>query len=108
MLIQSAVGVTPTTPAVHINLSRSGAYVFPEAFNPAYTYAIFNEEELIPGYKDLKISITFQAHDLKPKVEIKYGQKMAPLNDEMKEIMDIEGALKKFLPESIACLLNEH
>lgn len=66
---------------------------------------MFGEDEVIPGYKDLKISISFEANDLKPSATIKYSQKFPAINEQMTELQDVEGMLRKFMPESTFLLL---
>jgi histone acetyltransferase 1 len=80
-------------------LTRAGKNVFPDSFHPTFTYAILGEEEIIPGYKDLKIDIKFREHDLKPSVKISYHSKMDPINDAMADLMDIKPKLAKYLGE---------
>jgi histone acetyltransferase 1 len=86
--------------AISLNLTRNDTAIFEEDFGPAFTYALFGEEETIVGYKDLSIRIDFRAHDLRPSVRIKYASKMKPINEQMEQLMDIEGKLKDYLPES--------
>ncbi|KAF2423693.1 acyl-CoA N-acyltransferase [Tothia fuscella] len=88
------------TETVHINLTRNGNFLYNDAFHPTFTHTVLGEEEVIIGYKDLKINLSFRAHDLKPSVKIKYGQKMQPLNEDMAQMMDVEAKLRKFLPEA--------
>lgn len=66
--------------------------------HPEFTYAIFGDEEAIFGYQDLDITLSFRAHDLQPKVDVKYGKKF----DEQGDVRptDIALALKEVLPES--------
>ncbi|QDS74781.1 hypothetical protein FKW77_001861 [Venturia effusa] len=86
--------------AVEVSLTgQDGQEVF-EPFSPSYTYAIFGDDELIPGYKDLKVRISFRANDLEPTASIKYHQKMKPVNEVMEQLMDVEGHLRSFLPET--------
>ncbi|TID15179.1 histone acetyltransferase type B [Venturia nashicola] len=85
---------------IQVSLTGQDGKETMEAFPPTYTYAMFGEEEIIPGYKDLKIKLSFRANDLEPTVSIRYDQKVKPVNEEMKELMDIEGCLSSFLPET--------
>lgn len=68
-------------------------------FHPKFTYEIFGEEEKIFGYKDLKISLRFRANDMRPNLQVSYGQKFKPLGKT--EAMDVVATLKeeKHLPE---------
>lgn len=86
--------------AVEINLTRNGKHLLPEPFQPTHTYAVFGDDELIPGYKDLHINLSFRANDLRPTASIKFKGKMPPVNEDMESLMDLEGRLRQFLPES--------
>ena len=89
--------------AIAINLTNNGQPVFEDAFTPSFTYAIFGEEETIIGYKDLTINLQFRAHDMKPSLKIDYAEKIptnAVRDEKLKELMDIEGKLADYLPES--------
>jgi histone acetyltransferase 1 len=90
----------PASEAISINLTRNDKNLF-EPFPPTHTYAIFGEDEIIPGYKNLQINLTFRANDLQPSVKITHHSKLPSVNDEMKSLMDLEGRLGKFLPESV-------
>ncbi|KAK3067202.1 histone acetyltransferase 1 [Teratosphaeriaceae sp. CCFEE 6253] len=67
-------------------------------FSPAFTYPIFGEEEVIFGYEDPVINLSFAAHDLTPHLEITHGD-LYPAQGDVKPT-DIRGALADFLPES--------
>ena len=67
-------------------------------FQPQFTYPIFGEEEAVFGYKGLDISLTFNAHDLKPHVDISWEEQWKQQGDI--KASDIRGALEEFLPES--------
>lgn len=66
------------------------------AFQPAFTYPIFGEEEAIFGYQDLSINLTFAAHDLRPQLDVKYSQRFPGV--ENIQPTDVKGALQDFLP----------
>lgn len=85
---------------IEVSLTGQDGKEMIEAFPPTYTYAMFGEEEVIPGYKDLKIKLSFRANDLEPTANIKFLQSMTPFNEEMEELMDIKGRLEGFLPET--------
>lgn len=85
---------------IEVSLTGQDGKEVIEAFPPTYTYAIFGEEEAIPGYKDLKINLSFRANDLESTASIKYARMMKPFNEEMEELMDLKGRLAGFLPES--------
>lgn len=82
-----------------INLTRNGVEVH-EDFGPTFTYTVFGEDEVIVGYRDLLVQLYFCAHDMKPTVHIKYNEKVKPVNEQMRGLMDIEGKLGEFLPAS--------
>ncbi|KAF1822087.1 histone acetyltransferase type B catalytic subunit [Dissoconium aciculare CBS 342.82] len=66
------------------------------AFEPAYTYAMFGEEEAIFGYQGLEINLRFVAHDLTPSLSISHA-KVFPAQGDVQPT-DIKGALRKYLP----------
>lgn len=66
------------------------------SFQPDFTYPIFGDEEVIFGYQDLAINLTFAAHDLRPHLEVKYGKKFPKLGDV--QPTDVKEALQDFLP----------
>lgn len=68
------------------------------SFAPEFTYTFFGQEEAIFGYQDLDITLSFRAHDLEPKLKIKYG-KIFPAQGDVRPT-DIPEALAEFLPES--------
>ncbi|KAK1057668.1 histone acetyltransferase 1 [Friedmanniomyces endolithicus] len=65
------------------------------SFQPSFTYPIFGEEERIFGYKDLSIALSFAAHDLQPRLEMKHGKLFS--EGDVKPT-DIKEALGEFLP----------
>ncbi|KAI0177287.1 histone acetyltransferase type B catalytic subunit [Pestalotiopsis sp. NC0098] len=67
-----------------------------ESFNPAFTYAIFGEEERIFGYKGLKINLSFNASDMRPNLSVASTKKFQTLGEA--EAFDIVGTLKEYLP----------
>lgn len=89
---------TNSTECVTLHLSSSGGGGNTNlTFEPAFTYPIFGEEEAIFGYKDLRIDITFAAHDLRPRLAITHSQVFKAQGEV--EATDILGALSDFLPE---------
>jgi histone acetyltransferase 1 len=66
------------------------------SFQPTFTYPIFGDEEVIFGYQDLAINLTFAAHNLRPHLEVKFGKKFPKLGDV--QPTDVKGALQEFLP----------
>ncbi|KAF1808824.1 acyl-CoA N-acyltransferase [Eremomyces bilateralis CBS 781.70] len=67
-------------------------------FPPSMTYAIFGEEEQIFGYKDLRITVNFRAHDMRPVIDIGYSAQFTPIGD-VKPV-DLKAALANFFPAS--------
>jgi histone acetyltransferase 1 len=51
------------------------------SFQPTFTYPIFGEEEVIFGYQDLEINLTFAAHNLRPHLEIEFSKEFPKLGD---------------------------
>ncbi|KAF2100470.1 acyl-CoA N-acyltransferase [Rhizodiscina lignyota] len=90
--------LTNSNDAFYINLTRNGKDIFPESFNPSFTYPIFGNDEAIIGYENPQIDLKFRAYDLKPSVKFTYDSKFKAIGET--EAMDVEGMLKEFLPES--------
>ncbi|KAK0276476.1 histone acetyltransferase 1 [Friedmanniomyces endolithicus] len=65
------------------------------SFQPSFTYPIFGEEERVFGYKELSITLSFAAHDLQPRLEIKHGKLFS--EGDVKPT-NIKEALAEFLP----------
>ena len=66
------------------------------SFHPKFTYPIFGDEEQIFGYQNLKISLRFNASDMRPHLSTSYSKKFKAIGDT--EPTDIEETLKEFLP----------
>ena len=66
-------------------------------FHPDYTYPIFGDAETIYGYKDLKISLSLAAWDMRGYLDIKWTQKIDPSLGI--EAEDVGGTLKEYLPD---------
>ena len=62
------------------------------------TYSIFGEEEQIFGYKGLKINLRFNAHDMRPNLQILYNRKFKAVGET--EATDVKATLEDFLPKS--------
>ena len=62
-------------------------------FNPLFTYQIFNDEEKITGYKNLRILISLTPVNLRPHVKIIYEDTL-PIKD------DLNLLFKKFYEEN--------
>ncbi|KAK5118343.1 hypothetical protein LTR62_002856 [Meristemomyces frigidus] len=91
---------TNSNTALHLSLHTPTTTL--ATFHPEFTYSIFGEEEAIFGYRGLKISIRFAAHDLRPRVSIEYGQKFEETLGQDGEVKatDVKAALSDFLPEA--------
>ncbi|CAB59620.2 histone acetyltransferase Hat1 [Schizosaccharomyces pombe] len=66
-------------------------------YHPSNTYAIFGDAEVIYGYKDLNVTITYECPLMVPKLEISYSERLAP--DSGVEPTDIEGTLNTYLKD---------
>ncbi|TKA73345.1 hypothetical protein B0A55_06789 [Friedmanniomyces simplex] len=66
------------------------------SFQPQFTYPIFGEEERVFGYEDLSITLSFAAHNLRPRLDISHGKLFQ--EGDVKPT-DIKEALADFLPE---------
>jgi histone acetyltransferase 1 len=66
------------------------------SFQPTFTYPIFGDEEVIFGYQDLEINLTFAAHNLRPHLEVQFSKEFPKLGDV--QPTDIKEALQDFLP----------
>lgn len=86
---------TNSNECFNISVARSNGKEV-AAFQPAFTYPIFGEEEAIFGYQDLAINLTFAAHNLRPRLEVKYGKKFQAIGDI--KPTDVKEALEDFLP----------
>lgn len=65
-------------------------------FSPRFTYPIFGEDEHIFGYKDLKISLQYDATSMRPHIRISSRQKFKAVGDT--EPADLKGILREHLP----------
>jgi hypothetical protein len=68
-------------------------------FHPKFTYPIFGEQEQIFGYKKLRISLAYNANDMRPNLAVSYGEKFKAVGET--EATDIEAILHEFLPEGV-------
>lgn len=83
--------------ALTIQLVRGDGSISVSA-HPEFTYAIFGDEEAIFGYQDLDITLSFRAHDLEPKFDVKYSKKFEEQGGV--RASDITLGLSQFMPES--------
>ncbi|KAH8894974.1 histone acetyltransferase type B [Thozetella sp. PMI_491] len=66
-------------------------------FHPGFTYSIFGDSEKIFGYQDLKISLAYNATDMRPNLAIHYSKKFKPVGET--EALEVPEVLKQYLPE---------
>ncbi|KAL1893158.1 histone acetyltransferase 1 [Sporothrix stenoceras] len=66
------------------------------SFNPKFTYSIFGDEETIIGYQGLKISLRFNASDMRPNLHVSSSKKLK--TGEI-EPTDIQTVLKGYLAD---------
>lgn len=66
------------------------------SFNPKFTYPIFGDDERIFGYQDLRISLRYNANDMRPHVKIGYSRKSKAIGD--MEPTNINEILEQVLP----------
>lgn len=70
---------TNSTEATTIYFSGGGCE---REFQPAFTYPIYGEEELIYGYKDLRIEVRFDARSLLPYAHVGYSARLPEVEAE--------------------------
>lgn len=66
------------------------------SFNPKFTYSIFGDEEAIVGYQGLKISLRFNASDMRPNLHVSSSKKLKAGEIEP---TDIQTVLKGYLAD---------
>lgn len=91
-------GSTNSNEAFTISLVRDGRKAEAASFNPEFTYPIFGEQEVIFGYRGLKIDLAFAAHNLQPHLQIKWNKQFPGIGDV--KPTDVHAALQGFLPSS--------
>lgn len=91
-----STGSTSSNEALRIALYRGDKVV--SEFEPAWTYPIFGEEEVVFGYRGLDMSLSLAAHNLRPHMSISWTEQFPQLGDI--KASDIRGALQDFIPES--------
>lgn len=96
--LNTTAGLSNANEVFNINLTRDGKDVFPDPFNPTFTYPIFGEEETIVGYENPRIDLSFREYDLKPSLKFTYDKKMPPIGGSAKAT-EVEELLQEFLPE---------
>jgi histone acetyltransferase 1 len=96
--LPSLTGSADTNAALELSLvepSADGVNILAR-FNPSFTYPIFGDDERIFGYQDLKISIRYNAADMRPHLKVAYSKKFRSIGET--EPTDIEGLLREILP----------
>ncbi|KIH94748.1 histone acetyltransferase 1 [Sporothrix brasiliensis 5110] len=74
------------------------------SFNPKFTYSIFGDEETVVGYQGLKISLRFNASDMRPNLQVTSTKKLK--TGEI-EPTDIRTVLKGYLVDVAFQKLSE-
>ncbi|KAH6627777.1 acyl-CoA N-acyltransferase [Chaetomium tenue] len=80
-----------------VSPSPTGVKTIGDSFRPKFTYPIFGDSEEIFGYQNLKISLRYNASDMRPNLSITYGKKFDAVGDT--EATDVHGILREFLPD---------
>ncbi|CAK7272264.1 histone acetyltransferase 1 [Sporothrix epigloea] len=83
--------------AVEISLVQRGPIGLRSiaSFHPKFTYSIFGDEETIVGYQNLKISLRFNASDMRPNLHVSSSKKLRNAEIEPTNILAV---LKGYLP----------
>ncbi|CAI6337376.1 unnamed protein product [Periconia digitata] len=101
--------ITSSNECFEINLTRPSKTpadsdpIFAESFQPTFTYPIINEKEILVGYKEPRIELSFRANDLKPSLKVQFEEKidLSTMLGEDDPQVDLENVWKDFLPESV-------
>lgn len=91
---------TPNPPRVfNISLVRNGQPVLDQPFQPEYTYFIFEETgDVIFGYDEPKVDISFRATDMKPHVKISSKQKINIDLPGLDKFVELDKVLAPYFP----------
>jgi histone acetyltransferase 1 len=98
--------ITSSTDCFEVNLTRptkdagEPERIFAESFSPTFTYPIFGEKEVLVGYKDPSIDLTFRANDLKPTLKVQFEAKidLSSVLQEDDEQVDLQKIWEEHLP----------
>jgi histone acetyltransferase 1 len=91
------VGSTSANTALKVRVVHpSGDKTKHKVFPPDFTYPIFGEEETIFGYEGLRITLDFQADNLRPNLHIQSKAKVEAVGDTKAD--EPEEILREFLP----------
>lgn len=101
--------VTSSNECFYLNLYRSSKdgqepqRILDSSFNPTFTYAVIDEQEMIAGYKDPRIDLDFRANDLKPSLKIQFEAEidLKKISTELDQIDLSPELFRQYLPESI-------
>ncbi|KAF3938252.1 hypothetical protein ABW19_dt0205481 [Dactylella cylindrospora] len=74
------------------------------AFNPSFTYQLF-ESETIYGYENLSVNLSFRQDDMSPSLDIKYSNRLN-LEKGPDGIDDVEEVFRERLPEDTSSTLD--
>lgn len=91
----TGTGSSNTTDAFEISLHRGKKQI--AVFNPDFTYPIFGEEEVVFGYRGLKMALSFAAHNLQSHMDISWDEQWQQRGDI--KASDVHAALEDFVPE---------
>ena len=99
-LTMGSLGSTDSNRAVNIFLVTSGLGGLRtlHSFHPAFTYAIFGQEERIFGYQGLNITLRYNACDMRPSLQILYNRKFKTVGET--SATDLKAVLEGYLPKS--------
>jgi histone acetyltransferase 1 len=85
--------------AFHINLHRNGIPLLDEPLQPPNTYFMFEETgDVIFGYSEPKVNISFRATDMKPSVKISYKQKINIDLPGLDKFVELDKVLAPYFP----------
>lgn len=82
-----------------VTKSEDGSPETIASFQPTWTYPIFGDEETIYGYKGLKISLRFNASDMRPHFSHTKSKSVPVDVAAEKDVTDIKEDLAPFLPQ---------
>lgn len=95
----SNIGTQDSNEAVVVSLVRPSptGLVTLGSFHPTFTYPIFGEQEIIYGYKNLKIGLLYNASDMRPNLQVTYSRKLKNASLET-ETTDVTAQMEEVLP----------
>ena len=90
------LGAANSSEALDVQLKHPSDSSKDVQFNPTFTYSIFGDEEVIYGYKDLRVILLFKGDTLDPGLDVRFGDKIDRVGDV--KLDSVEEKLKDFLP----------